>query len=243
MGQLDGDPADDVLMARATGPDDLFLGDRLRHLTPIATPNVPTGVPVTGDFDGNGRDDILWYGAGSQPDTLWSTTGVGTFTATPRPVQGTYTPVAGDFDGDGDDDILWYAPGAATDQLWSGSPQRAHAAGPDVGHRHLHARRRRLRRRRPRRHLLVRPGSPPTTGCGVARRASPSPPRSRGRSRARYTPLAGDYDGDGRDDIFWYAPGSAADSLWRAATGGAFTPVATTSGHGLLPTDRRRPRR
>ncbi len=29
-----------------------------------------------------------------------------------------------------------------------------------------------------------------------------------------YTPLVGDFDGNGRSDIFWYAPGSAADGLW-----------------------------
>src|SRR5918993_21068 len=31
----------------------------------------------------------------------------------------------------------------------------------------------------------------------------------------RYTPVAGDFDGDGLDEILWYAPGPAADDLWN----------------------------
>ncbi len=51
-----------------------------------------------------------------------------------------------------------------------------------------------------------------------------------------YTPLVGDFDGDGCDDIFWYAPGPAADHVWYnngpsgftsrpANVGGSYRPV------------------
>jgi hypothetical protein len=30
-----------------------------------------------------------------------------------------------------------------------------------------------------------------------------------------YRPFAGDFDGDGYDELFWYAPGAAADSIWH----------------------------
>ncbi|MCB1004527.1 MAG: hypothetical protein KDB35_10135, partial [Acidimicrobiales bacterium] len=35
-------------------------------------------------------------------------------------------------------------------------------------------------------------------------------------------PRPGDYDGDGRDDLFWFAPGAARDALWFAGPGRAF---------------------
>jgi hypothetical protein len=34
-----------------------------------------------------------------------------------------------------------------------------------------------------------------------------------------YVPIVGDFDGDRDDDIFWYAPGSAPESLWLSSNG------------------------
>ncbi|MTD17380.1 hypothetical protein GIS00_25955 [Nakamurella sp. YIM 132087] len=41
-----------------------------------------------------------------------------------------------------------------------------------------------------------------------------------------YTPLSGDFDGDGRADIFYYAPGAVGEAMWFGTATGAFTPVA-----------------
>ena len=41
-----------------------------------------------------------------------------------------------------------------------------------------------------------------------------------------YLPVAGDFDGDGRDDIAWYGPGGTPESMWWGRAGGGVTPGA-----------------
>ena len=82
--------------------------------------------PIVGDLDGNGTDDVLWYGPGGARDSLWLYRQSGAaYLATS--VSGTYDPFVGDLDGDGADDIVWYAAGAGKEALWW-----AHAGGVPV---------------------------------------------------------------------------------------------------------------
>ena len=91
----------------------------------LTSTNMP--VPVKGDFDGDGRDDVFWYVAGSGTDYLWSgkvrddtsgTTIADRFAVSTLPISGVYTPIVGDFNGDDRDDILWYSPGSGPDSIW-----------------------------------------------------------------------------------------------------------------------------
>ena len=76
--------------------------------------------PVTGDFDGDLRTDVLWYGAGAAPDSLWLAEPARRWTNKVTSVAGTYEPVVGDFDQDDRSDVLWYGSGSARDGLWLG---------------------------------------------------------------------------------------------------------------------------
>ena len=83
--------------------------------------------------------------------------------------------------------------------------------GRRVGHRRLRPGRRRPRRRRRRRRLLVRPRRRRRERCWrgqVGVRVVRAPWRA-GSVAGAYRPVAGDGDGDGADEITWYAPGVA----------------------------------
>jgi secreted trypsin-like serine protease len=51
----------------------------------------------------------------------------------------------------------------------------------------------------------------------------------------QYRPVAGDFDGDGKDDIFWYAPGAGKDRLWRGTANGFVAGTAVRIGNQLRP--------
>jgi RHS repeat-associated protein len=156
-----------------------------------------TGVPVAGDYDDDGDDDVFWYGAGAAQDSVsWGggdrdEVGVD---ASPFTFTGTgYEPFSGDFDGDGGDDIFWYAPGATADSIWfwangGGTPYttKAYSVGGD------------------------------------------------------YTPVVGDFDADGYSDIYWYGAGATSDSIWWGnatvdTAGGAFTNQSVSQGGSYEP--------
>ena len=83
----------------------------------------------------------------------------------------TYTPVVGDFlSGDGRDEVLYYAPGPGYDTLMG-------------------------------------------FGMGIGRPFAW--PFAQFTANGTYTPLVGDFDGDRADEILWYAPGPAPDSMWH----------------------------
>ncbi len=180
--------------------------------------------PLTGDFNGDGWTDIYWYAPGPATDALWLGTIFGPSPApTTRQVSGTYTPVVGDFNADGRDDIFWYAPGPAAESLWGAGPSATFT---------------------PRTARQVNGSYVPLAGdfdgnggddifwygVGAAAEArwvsSPSDPTwlrpaaVTATFDGEATPVVGDFDGNGRDDIYWDAPGSGADALWRGSGSG-----------------------
>jgi len=74
-------------------------------------------IPAVGDFNGDGKADIMWQGVSNLSagfldieDVLWLSRSTRTqlaFDVVPKTVGFSYRPFVGDFDGDGIDDIFW----------------------------------------------------------------------------------------------------------------------------------------
>ena len=186
-GDFNGDGRDDILWRNTDGTVSNWLGTASGGFTPNdanAARFVPTSWTVvgTGDFNGDGRDDILWRNSNGQvSDWLGQANGgfilndanALTNVDTAWKVVGT-----GDFNGDGRDDILWRNDNGQLSN-WLGQ-----ANGGFVNN---------------------------------------------GAVSGAFVPLAwsvvaiGDYNGDGRDDILWRnADGTVTD--WLGNANGSFTP-------------------
>jgi hypothetical protein len=207
----------------------------------------PGRIPITGDFVGpdtaaGSLDDIFWYTPGAGGDAIWQTKGDRSWASTATSVGGTFTPLVGSFTSDGKQDIFWYAPGAAADSLWDFNPDGSITkttinvngsftpivgrfsddAGEDI--------------------IWYAPGPAADAWWdfdGLGGRTN-RPFDIKGT----FTPVVGSFAGSGSptfdyvQDIIWYAPGTAADSLWDfnddggaivktpLAINGTFTPVA-----------------
>ena len=188
---------------------------------------------AAGDFDGDGRDDLLWYRPGGEDDHLWYSAGDGRFSDSVRQVGGDYRAFTGDFNGDCRDDIFWYGPGGARDHIWLGTAGRSFRNldvtvngdyWPVVGD---------FNGDRAEDIFWYKPGAaadPVWYGTAYGRFVGRTE-----RANGSYHPFAGDFDGDGRDDIFWFGPGGARDTLWRGASGNRFAPESVSSNYDAVP--------
>ncbi|MFN8017536.1 MAG: FG-GAP-like repeat-containing protein [Acidimicrobiales bacterium] len=214
-----------------------------------STPTIGgTYTPAVGDFDGDGHDDVYWYGTWDATDAVWRGTATpGRFSSAAADQAGAFLPVAGDFDGDGKGDLFWYEPGtdprvastrtsggnyepeARPDQLWlstSTGPGSIRFSSTDRG--------------------VTAAAIPlagdfdgdgttdiiwfqPGDGADVMWRFVDGVPTSIPlKIVGSYRPVVGDFDGNGTDDLFWYGPGAKADYIWWYAKGGSYTSVPTT---------------
>ena len=164
------------------------------------------------DATGDGKEDVLWYGSGSDADLFWVGNGGGSFASRSFSVSGTYQDLLpGDVDDDGDDDVVVYnrftgagylmrSRGDATFSLSSLAigagriPFMLDADGNGDAE-------------------LFTYGKDGLSDALWSWNGSRLAPRAR-TVPGTFSPQVGDFDGNGTDDIFWYAPGSTTDKLW-----------------------------
>jgi subtilisin family serine protease len=185
---------------------------------PAPPPAYPVGgtySPFRGDFDGNGYDDILWYGPGTVGDSMWLFDGDGR-RSVPLAVGGTYVVAVGDFDGNGFDDVLWYRPGTAGDSIWYAGPSGFASRPISVGGTYTP-----ITGDFDRNGFddILWYGRGPITDSVWYFSAS-------GRSSrvitvgGTYVPKTGDFNRDGYGDVFWYSPGPGVESIWHGGSTG-----------------------
>jgi hypothetical protein len=94
---------------------------------PTTAARPPFGVfgdyqPIVGDFNGDGRADIFWYGLRTSSSAVWFGAANRQFTKVREVVHGRgYVPVVLDRNADGRDDILWSRVGDAVQPVWWGN--------------------------------------------------------------------------------------------------------------------------
>jgi glucose/arabinose dehydrogenase len=182
--------------------------------------------PLAGDFDGDGRGDLLWYTGRPGVDAIWfgqADRAPGTFTLNVGPG---FRPAVGDFNGDGNDDILWVVPGGGADTpIWYGatgrgfiggggpaSPANARPIVADIdgnGAQDVY---------------FYNPTGPDGIFYGLRTGGFTTAP---GNVGGNFETLVGNFDGDAAEDIAWYDAATGEGVLWWGGT--------TLVGMGLRP--------
>ena len=141
-GDFNGDGRDDILWRNSNGQLSDWLGQAnggfvLNDANALTIVDTAWSVVGTGDFNGDGRDDILWRNSNGQLSN-WLGQANGGFVNNGA-ISGVFVPLAwsvvaiGDYNGDGRDDILWRnSNGTVTDWLGNANgsftPNDANAA-------------------------------------------------------------------------------------------------------------------
>jgi hypothetical protein len=137
-GDFDGDGFGDLMFYAPGGTGETIWWGAATGFGTTAAPRSTTSVagtykPITGDFDGDGDSDIIWFAAGTTADHLWKGNANRRFSPSSLTIIGRYRLAPTDFDGDGDDDVVLYAPGSTADKLWKASPTGFTTASLSIG--------------------------------------------------------------------------------------------------------------
>jgi hypothetical protein len=126
VGDFDGDGKSDILWHNsATGSNSIWLmnGATIRGsgVNFATVSDLNWSIAGVGDFDGDGKSDILWRHRVTGEYTIWFMNGT---TIMSRPVVRAVPDLnwsiagVGDFDGDGKSDILWHNSATGSNSIW-----------------------------------------------------------------------------------------------------------------------------
>ncbi len=204
--------------AAGTSPDSVkhFSWGSTGGISVTSRPVTVNGLyqPITGDFDGNGFDDVFWYRPGPIPDSIWLTEGNSERSTSHRivetPVSGTYEVVSGNFKGSPErHEIAFHKSGAGTDYLWTFGEDGRYVSEPQTSALAGHA-------------YVLESGKdsvmtwPPggTTSMWSMDPFSVQPSHN-SAVPANYQPLIGDFVGSGgTSSVLWYKAGAAPERLY-----------------------------
>ena len=141
--------------------------------------------PVAGDFDGDGRTEILWYAPGSTADYLWEWNGDGWASHGHAPSTAPTSPWSATSTATTSTTCSGTPPARAGDYYWYGNSNGSFTSVATTINGTYTPARRRPRRQRRRRPVLVRQGHAPPTSSGT-RRCSRGGYSSRATTRERH---------------------------------------------------------
>lgn len=206
------------------------LGQTLPIVAAFRQSTVPNaGTWFRGDFNHDGKSDLVWRNRSSGVNSLWLSANSATSQAVTAVNNQSWTIVgSGDFDGDGASDLLWRNAATGQNQIWrSGNSATASILGAA-----------------PAPWTIVGAGDfdgdgkndilwrNPASGANSIWRSgnygSPLPISAVGGSAWSIVGV-GDFDGDHKDDILWRNTVTGANSIWKSgnsATGQTLGSVA-----------------
>lgn len=199
--------------------------------TPEIVSGLPGARPLAGHFTGTSAfsQDLLVYQPGPGGDHFASSVvlpnGELNFKLEQTNVGGIFQPLLGEFNGHFGTDVFWYGPGNHAEAFWMSTPSGHETVWSFLNGYYI---------------PLVgdfngdglsdfvwydpESSSSPVwrmlPDAGLAIGAVNHSTSGLASSGVPYVAIQGDFNGDGKSDIFWYRPGSASDRLWLGGTSG-----------------------
>lgn len=211
VADFDGDYKDDIIWhTPGSGANQIWFGNSRGVFDKVAATSMPGGYghkAYAGDFDGDGRGDIFWMGQNSQLEQVWYGRADRTFDIFSYDMSAGSKVLVGDFDGDLKDDLLVERSGSDTVYYSDSSrpsfssftvdiPTGAQATVGDLTGNGISD-------------VLFNVTGPSDAiwVFSATRGSYTEVPTSStlARNGTEALPVAGDYNGDGIGDIFWYS--------------------------------------